>query len=186
MTVPEAEKTAYLQKQKELDDLLQQQVVAAGPGYFIKDYEWINNYHMLGWNTYNFITWIFREQWVEWDETDIVTSAGIDDQLAKDLTKAGFPINSPLIFTLADGTKLKLEALSFNYEEGKPVWWDHNLSDGGWSRLHPGWDGPVRIMVNTPTGDTITAYPDYQMGGWDYDFRELTPNQSINYRQLKI
>ena len=178
----------YHQKQNELNNLLKQEVVAAGPGYFIKDYKWINNYHTPGWNTYNFITWIFGNQIVEWDETDIITAASIDDILEKDLRKVGFPIDIPLIFTLADNTKLKLEALSYNYEEGKPIWWDYTLSDSGHSRLHPGWDWPVRIMVTTSTGDTITAYPDYQMGGWDFDFdfMGLQINQSINYRQLKI
>jgi len=176
----------YFAKRNQVNEWLTQEVVAAGPGYFILDYKGPLQYADIklageNWNTSEFISWIFGEQTVEYDvSTYIVEQCGINIPLDQDLLKNGFNRTSQLIFTLKDGSKLRLEAKSFKYEEGKLVWWQKgNLNDS--------WEWPVKIYVTLPNKETIITYPDYQMGGWDWDFEsDQSDPQSINYRQLKI
>lgn len=174
----------YFAKRKQVNEWLTQEVVAAGPGYFILDYKGPHSYSADGggtlWNTYEFISWIFGEQTVEYDVSSyLVEQCGINIPLDQDILKNGFNRTSQLIFTLKDGSKLRLEAKSFKYEEGKLVWWKKgNLNDS--------WEWPVKIYVTLPNKETIVTYPDYQMGGWDWDFLYPPANQSINYQTLKI
>lgn len=178
----------FFAKQKQVDEWLTQEVVAAGPGYFILDYEGPDSYSAdikvaeENWNTYEFISWVFGEQTVEYDVSSyLVEQCGINIPLDQDLLKNGFNRTSQLIFTLKDGSKLRLEAKSFKYEEGKLVWWEkENLNE------NDSWEWPVRIYVTLPNKETIVSYPDYQMGGWDWDFLYPPANQSINYQTLKI
>lgn len=176
----------YFAKRKQVEEWLTQEVVAAGPGYFILDYKGPLQYADIksaeeNWNTYEFISWIFGEQTIEYDtSTYIVEECGINIPLDQDLLERGILRTSQLIFTLKDGSKLHLVAKSFKYEEGKLVWWEKgNLNDS--------WEWPVRVNVTLPDGKVITTYPDYQMGGWDWDFvNDQNDRQSINYRTLKL
>ena len=113
-----------------------------------------------------------------------LNQCGINIPLEQDLIENGFYPNAVLKFTLKDGSLLSLRAQSYKYQEGKQVWWEQS---NGWDLLNDSWEWPVRIYVTLPNKETIVTYPDYQMGGWDWDFEnDQSDPQSINYRQLKI
>jgi|GEM_PF-5851196 len=180
----------YFAKRKQVDEWLTQEVMSARPGLFIWGYKgpfgWRQDRDIeQNWNTYEFISWIFGEQTVEYDLSSyLVEQSGIDIPLEQDLIKSGNNSNSVLKFTLKDGSQLSLRAKSYKYQEGKPVWWEQS---NGWNLLNDSWEWPVRIYVTLPNKETIVTYPDYQMGGWDWEFEtNQSDPQSINYRQLKL
>ena len=97
----------YFAKRKQVNEWLTQEVVAEGPGYFILDYKGPHSYSADGggtlWNTYEFISWIFGEQTVEYDVSSyLVEQCGINIPLDQDILKNGFNRTSQLIFTLHD------------------------------------------------------------------------------------
>jgi hypothetical protein len=93
----------------------------------------------------------------------------------------------PIGFNLENGMKLFFYPKSFQFRRGKRVWWiDKNGDfDPQEHLLTDDWSGPVRLRTILPNNIEMTIYPDYQMGGWDFDLFRNKPD-SINYGTLKL